>query len=137
MERETTYRDNTAIWWTLGAIVVLLILWFAYRSLTNNAGIPNTGVDDSANSAATTSLNSYPAASGPMSVEDYLRQNINAIAPEQAPSGSWTITNLTARDGSGTITYTDGGRSYTADYTYTMDANGVPTVTAFIPRSKG
>jgi hypothetical protein len=48
-EYETT-SNHTALWWTLGAIVVLFILWFAFFH-NRNAGIPNTGTDNTASSS--------------------------------------------------------------------------------------
>jgi hypothetical protein len=50
MEREytTTRNNHTALWWTLGALAVLFILWLAFFRGDNMLGIPNTGVDDSA-----------------------------------------------------------------------------------------
>jgi len=48
-DRYVTTRNNHVVWWALGAIAVLAILWALAHSLSNNgAGIPNTGVDDNA-----------------------------------------------------------------------------------------
>jgi hypothetical protein len=75
MEREyiTTTDKHTALWWTLGALAVLLILWFAFFHGRNNAGIPNTGSDDTANTAYTSDTldnSAAPADSGSPAVID-------------------------------------------------------------------
>jgi len=53
-----TTRNSTAWWLVGGAVAVLLVIWaFVHYGGNNGAGIPNTGVDDSATS--TDMNNSY------------------------------------------------------------------------------
>jgi hypothetical protein len=56
---DTTRRNTSIIWWTLGALVVLgLILFFAIRN-GSNPNIPNTGLDTAETSPLNNQDNMY------------------------------------------------------------------------------
>jgi hypothetical protein len=56
---DTTRRNTSIIWWTLGALVVLgIILFFALRN-GSNPNIPNTGVDTAGTSSLEDQSNMY------------------------------------------------------------------------------
>jgi hypothetical protein len=46
-----TTRNSSAIWWWVGGIVAVALIIWAIVANNNNAGIPNTGVDNSASSS--------------------------------------------------------------------------------------
>lgn len=77
------------------------------------------------------------AASGgtPMSIEQFVTKHISAISPEQAQlGGTFYVTHIEAHGGAGTVQYEDGHNAYTADFTYSVDAAGVPKVDTFTVR---
>lgn len=69
------------------------------------------------------------------SIEDFVRENIGRISPV-APSlgGTFYVTSLEARNGSGVVSYEDGHMAYTADFSYTVSAGGVPRISTFTVR---
>jgi hypothetical protein len=79
-----------------------------------------------------------------MSVEEYVRLNISELSPEkEVLGGTYYVTNIEldstsspqAHSGAGTVSYEDGHNAYTADFTYTTDAeNGAIAITSFVIR---
>lgn len=130
-----TENNTNWIWWIIGIIVVFVLIYvFAFRG-------KDAGTNGAATSTAATSteqVGTSMRANGPMSIEDFVKQNISALSPiKEQLGGKFYVTSIEAHGGIGTVEYEDGHNAYTADFTYEIDENGVPTVTAFIPRSKG
>lgn len=70
-----------------------------------------------------------------MSIEEYVRQNISALSPvKEQLGGKFYVTQIEAHGGTGTVSYEDGHSAYTADFTYTIDASGTPSVQSFAVR---
>ncbi len=64
-----------------------------------------------------------PASETPKeSIEEYVAKNISTLStePEQL-GGTFYVTNIEAKDGSGLVSYEDGHNAYTADFTYTSE----------------
>lgn len=69
------------------------------------------------------------------SVEEYVAQNIADLSPElEVLGGTYFVTAIEAKDGSGTVSYEDGHNAYTADFTYTEGADGIAIDTFVIRR---
>lgn len=70
-----------------------------------------------------------------MSVEEYVKQNISVLSPEKEQvGGTFFVTNIEATSGTGTVSYEDGHNAYTADFVYTLNELGEPSVSSFIIR---
>jgi len=70
-----------------------------------------------------------------MSVEDYVSQNISALSPvKEELGGKFYVTNITANDGRGVVSYEDGHMAYTADFTYTSSDRTGHEITSFVVR---
>lgn len=70
-----------------------------------------------------------------MSIEDYVSQNISALSPEkEVLGGKFFVTEISAADGRGTVSYEDGHVAYIADFTYTSDDRTGHEITSFIIR---
>ncbi len=69
------------------------------------------------------------------SIEEYVAKNISILStePEQL-GGTFYVTNIEAADGSGIVSYEDGHNAYTADFTYSIDASGNPSIDSFVIR---
>ncbi|MDQ1299743.1 MAG: hypothetical protein QG636_411 [Patescibacteria group bacterium] len=69
------------------------------------------------------------------SIEEYVAKNISTLSaePEQL-GGTFYVTNIEAADGSGIVSYEDGHNAYTADFTYSIDASGNPSIDSFVIR---
>lgn len=68
-------------------------------------------------------------------VEDYVRANISTLSPEpEVLGGTFYVTDVEARGGAGTVSYEDGHNAFTADFTYSVDASGIVSVTSFTVR---
>ena len=69
------------------------------------------------------------------SIEDYIADNISALstAPEVL-GGTFYVTSIEAKEGSGVVSYEDGHNAYTADFTYSMNASGSFSVDSFVVR---
>jgi hypothetical protein len=74
-----------------------------------------------------------PAPAGKlMAIEDYVRQNISALSPEkEVLGGTYYVTEISASDGVGVVSYEDGHNAYTADFTYVSDDRTGHTITSF------
>lgn len=70
-----------------------------------------------------------------MSIEDYVSQNISALSPEkEVVGGKFFVTDISAADGRGVVSYEDGHVAYTADFTYTSDDRAGHEITSFLIR---
>lgn len=60
-----------------------------------------------------------------MSIEDYVKQNISALSPEkEVLGGKFYVTDITAGDGKGVVSYEDGHIAFVADFTYVTTEQG-------------
>jgi len=68
-------------------------------------------------------------------VERYIAENISRLSPEpEVLGGTYYVTAIEAANGAGTVSYEDGHNAYTADFTYTQNADGTVSVTSFVIR---
>lgn len=57
-----------------------------------------------------------------VSIEGYVTSNISNLSPVKEAQGEvFQVTTITAQNGTGTVSYTDGKSSYTADFKYSID----------------
>lgn len=68
-------------------------------------------------------------------IEDYIADNISTLstAPEVL-GGTFYVTSIEAKDGSGVVSYEDGHNAYTADFTYSTNDSGSFSVDSFVVR---
>ena len=68
-------------------------------------------------------------------IEDYIADNISTLStkPEQL-GGTFYVTRIEAKNGSGVVSYEDGHNAYTADFTYSLSASGSFSVDSFVVR---
>lgn len=66
-----------------------------------------------------------------MDIESYVRQNINTLSPEPPVlGGTFYVTEITADNGRGTVSYEDGHIALVADFEYVVDKYGI-TISSF------
>lgn len=111
----------------IGAVLALAVVaafWFVtYKPLDY------TPTSTTENNATSTSEGRY------MDIEAYVRQNISVLSPApEELGGTFFVTKISTKNGSGTVEYEDGHNAYTADFTYESDAEGKPVVRSFIVR---
>ena len=69
-----------------------------------------------------------------MSIEDYVKQNISSLSPEkEVLGGKFYVTQITASDGKGVVSYEDGHIAFVADFTYVTTEQG-HEITSFVIR---
>jgi hypothetical protein len=70
-----------------------------------------------------------------LSVETYVAQHITELSPEKAVlGGTFYVTEVSAKDGMGTVMYEDGHIALVADFSYTLsDTSGIH-ITSFSVR---
>lgn len=113
-------RMQTILFIVLAGVLAIIGLFFLRGFQGGYRLVPAT---DSAPSAA------------PMTIEEYVRQNISALSPEQAVlGGTYYVTSIEAHGGAGTVSYEDGHVAHTADFTYSVDEQGRPSVQTFVIR---
>lgn len=67
-----------------------------------------------------------------ISIESYVTNNISRLSPvKEELGGTFYVTKIEVHGGTGTVSYEDGHNAYTADFTYTLNENGAPSVEAF------
>lgn len=72
-----------------------------------------------------------------MDIETYVRTNISALSPiKEQLGGTYYVTDIATRDGTGVVSYEDGHNAYIADFSYTIEEDGRPVVTSFTPREQ-
>lgn len=81
----------------------------------------------------------YPYASDQseryMDIETYIMRNISTISPvKEQLGGTFYVTTIESHDGQGAVEYEDGHNAYIADFTYTVEESGKPTLTSFTLR---
>jgi len=68
-------------------------------------------------------------------VEQYVKANISTLSPVKAElGGTFYVTDIRTANGMGTVEYEDGHIALTADFNYTVDADGSVNVTNFVVR---
>lgn len=68
-------------------------------------------------------------------IESYVRGNISRLSPVTGQlGGTFYVTTIEAHGGVGTVRYEDGHNAYVADFTYSIDAAGKPSVQSFTVR---
>jgi len=72
---------------------------------------------------------------GSADIKTYIAENISTLStkPEQL-GGTFYVTSIEAKDGSGVVSYEDGHNAYTADFTYAISESGSFTVDSFTVR---
>lgn len=68
-------------------------------------------------------------------IEEYIADNISTLstAPEVL-GGTFYVTSIEAKDGTGVVSYEDGHNAYTADFTYAINASGSFSINSFTVR---
>ena len=70
-----------------------------------------------------------------MDIESYVKNDISTLSPvKEQLGGTFYVTEIETKDGTGTVSYEDGHNAYTADFTYTVADDGKPTITNFTIR---
>jgi hypothetical protein len=125
-------HNNKLTFWISIAIILGVALWLGLR---NRAAAPTSAEPNTASS--TQPAGQFPAAPGATTIEEYVRQNISVLAPVPASlGGTFYVTKIEAHGGAGTVEYEDGHSAYTADFTYTIDEEGIPHMATFTLRSE-
>ncbi len=120
----------------IGAVAaVLLVLAFGYFFHTPPAelSLPPTPTRIEVRSEDKI-LGTDPASA---SIQTYVISNISNLSPLKAvPGKTLKVTDITADGAAGTVTYTDGQKSYSADFTYVIDVDyNIWMVTSFTIRT--
>ncbi len=107
--------------WGIVAIVVLVLGIWAFSELRASTGETDQNTD----------VGRY------MDIKSYVQNNISDLSPvKEQVGGTFYVTSIQALDGIGTVSYEDGHNAYVADFTYTIEADGKPTVTSFTIREQ-
>lgn len=70
-----------------------------------------------------------------MDIETYVRTSISELSPvKEVLGGTFYVTKIETADGNGIVEYEDGHIALIADFTYTIDEVGKPTLTSFTVR---
>lgn len=70
-----------------------------------------------------------------MDIETYVTRNISTVSPvKEQLGGTFYVTKIETREGKGVVEYEDGHNAYTADFTYTIEDTGKPSLTSFTVR---
>lgn len=68
-------------------------------------------------------------------IETYVREHFSALSPETAVlGGTFYVTAIEARDGTGVVEYEDGHIALVADFSYLVDDRGEVFITSFTVR---
>lgn len=80
-------------------------------------------------------VNNEPVSGRYMDIESYVKNDISNLSPvKEQLGGTFYVTEIETEDGAGAVSYEDGHNAYTADFTYTIAADGKPTITNFTVR---
>jgi hypothetical protein len=115
--------------WIIGAVLVLVVgsgflMFYAAQKPVAEAGdsLPQTP--------------GQPAVRY-MDIESYVRNNIGELSPvKEQVGGTFFVTAIETQGGTGTVSYEDGHNVYTADFAYTVEDSGKPSVTSFTVRGQ-
>lgn len=71
-----------------------------------------------------------------IAVQEYVQMNISKLSPIKATmGGTFYVTSVEVYAKSGVVSYEDGHNAHTADFTYSIDEAGRPSVITFKVRS--
>jgi hypothetical protein len=114
-----SYKTHFTMKTFLLLILILVILAGLFFFMKDKANVAPSGASTDATSI----------------VEDYVKQNISSLSPEkEVLGGTFYVTNIEAQEGTGTVKYEDGHVAYIADFTYTIEENGIVNITSFKTR---
>lgn len=118
---------NHATQTILGTLVIIVFVMgalFLYEQSERNQAVEDTST------VPEVPVNETPKES----IEEYISKNISTFSTEPAQlGGTFYVTSIEAKDGSGMVSYEDGHNAYIADFTYTSDPL---SVTSFVIRSQ-
>lgn len=61
-----------------------------------------------------------------MDIDTYVRMNISGLSPiKEQLGGTFYVTKIETKDGTGVVSYEDGHNAYTADFTYLITDAGI------------
>lgn len=92
---------------------------------------------DANSNTSTTTPNSYVIDQNGryMDIEAYVTRNISTISPvKEQLGGTFYVTSIESNEDQGIVEYEDGHNAYTADFTYTIEDNGKPSLVSFTVR---
>lgn len=68
-------------------------------------------------------------------IGQYITENISSLSPEpEVLGGTYYVTDIQTENGTGVVSYEDGHNAYTADFTYSVSAEGALSVDSFVIR---
>lgn len=106
-----------SIWTVVILVIVALLIWGVIENRPLGSTLPGAGVGRV------------------MSVEDYVKQNISELSPrDEVLGGKFMVTDIEAEDRKGVVSYEDGHNAFTADFTYSEDADKGIDITSFVVR---
>ena len=69
------------------------------------------------------------------SIDQYIADNISSLSPEpEVLGGTYYVTSIETENGAGVVSYEDGHNAYTADFTYSVSAEGAISIDSFVIR---
>jgi len=122
------------VWGIVIVVVVALIVWYA----VSNKGTPSGGVVSTSTATTTTQSISYGTNFSATSTEGilmrYMSANISRISPQkEVLGGKFQITNLVVTSSNtAEVSYSDGHIALAGRFNFTIDGNGVVTITNFV-----
>ncbi|HEY0908421.1 MAG TPA: hypothetical protein VGE35_03685 [Candidatus Paceibacterota bacterium] len=67
-----------------------------------------------------------------VAVQEYVQMNVSTLSPiKETMGGKFYTTSVEVYAKSGTVLYEDGHNAYVADFTYSIDAAGRPSIVTF------
>jgi hypothetical protein len=68
-------------------------------------------------------------------VSEYVSEHISQLSPiKEQLGGTYYVTHIEVTSGKGVTSYEDGHNAYVADFKYTLDEKGIPSITSFVIR---
>ncbi len=117
---------------TLSIITVIIVGLFVYAYIASNSLI-STGIVGNQTSTSTGAQVQIPVES--QTIETYITTNISNLSPKSPTlGGTFYVTHIESHKGVGAVSYEDGHNAYVADFTYTIDSQGIPTILSFVVR---
>ena len=72
-----------------------------------------------------------------MDIEIFVSTNISELSPvQEVLGGTFYVTKISARNGTGVVEYEDGHQNYVADFSYTSNPQSGHTITKFRVRER-
>jgi hypothetical protein len=111
----------------VGVLVVVALVAFGNFYLNR---IP-AAQPETASNITTTSVPGQPSQEA-IALSQYMPQNLESLSPvKPAKDAQLRMTQMLFNQGKGTVEYTDGNKTYTANFDYSIDEAGKVTVSAF------